>query len=70
MPDQEPDTQARRCALTGPSPLAFLPMVRGSVYESAREGGFQGAELAMGARDEAPRDLPAHVHGNDVQADR
>jgi anti-sigma regulatory factor (Ser/Thr protein kinase) len=35
----------RRCALTVPSSLAFLPMVQGFVREYAREAGFPPEEL-------------------------
>ena len=45
MPDKEPGTRVRRCALTVPSSLAFLPMVQGFVREYAREAGFSAAEL-------------------------
>lgn len=36
---------ARRCALTVPSTLAFLPMVQGFVREYARDAGFPPEEL-------------------------
>ncbi len=45
MPDHGPGTQARRCALTVPSSLAFLPMVQGFVREYARETGFPAEEV-------------------------
>ena len=45
MTDQEPGARARRCALTVPSSLAFLPMVQGFVREYAREAGFAAEEL-------------------------
>jgi serine/threonine-protein kinase RsbW len=41
----EHQTQARRCALTLPSSLAFLPMVQGFVREYAREAGLPEHEL-------------------------
>jgi serine/threonine-protein kinase RsbW len=45
MTEHEPGTEARRCALTVPSSLAFLPMVQAFVREYAREAGFPGEEL-------------------------
>ena len=36
---------ARRCVLTVPSSLAFLPMVQGFVREYARDAGFPSEEL-------------------------
>ena len=45
MTDQEPGARARRCALTVPSSLAFLPMVQGFVREYAREAGYATEEL-------------------------
>jgi anti-sigma regulatory factor (Ser/Thr protein kinase)/GNAT superfamily N-acetyltransferase len=45
MTEQGPGAGARRCALTVPSSLAFLPMAQGFVREYAREAGFPVDEL-------------------------
>jgi anti-sigma regulatory factor (Ser/Thr protein kinase)/GNAT superfamily N-acetyltransferase len=45
MTEHGPGADARRCALTVPSSLAFLPMAQGFVREYAREAGFPVGEL-------------------------
>jgi hypothetical protein len=68
-------TGARRCALTVPSSLAFLPMVQAFVRKYARETGSPAEELgrldlvmdydAMQVEEPAARDLLAYIRGND-----
>ena len=45
MAENEQGAGVRRCALTVPSSLAFLPMVQAFVREYAREAGFPDEEL-------------------------